>query len=248
MVGEAARGLIAAARRTARLCRAPRAFVLMLALAGATPVQAVGDANAPEAGAREGATFGGRQDGWRISGQCRSGRAQGAYVVHAADGRMRVQGAYNHGQRAGSFFFWSADGTRIAQLPFDDDVLSGTLSLWYDGAGGEPLRKLEAAYRNGERDGPTRLWSADGRLRGEFEYAGGRLGSQRAYDDAGMPLPDEQARALAERERAETGRFVEDLLATLRRHPPDCHPPPARLRAAAPIVPSTSPMPSGGTS
>jgi hypothetical protein len=248
VVGEAARRLIAVAPRAGAGCRALRTMVLMLALAGATPVQAADEENAAGAGAHDGASFSRLQDGWRISGQCRGGRAQGAYVLHAADGRMRVQGAYNHGQRAGSFFFWSADGARIAQLPFDDDVLSGTLSLWYDGAGGEPLRKLEAAYRNGERDGPTRLWSADGRLRGEFEYAGGRLSSQRAYDDAGTSLPDAQARALAERERAETGRFVEDLLATLRRHPPDCHPPPARLRAAAPIVPSTSPMPSGGTS
>jgi hypothetical protein len=152
---------------------------------------------------------------------------------------MRVQGAYNHGQRAGSFFFWSADGARIAQLPFDDDVLSGTLSLWYDGAGGEPLRKLEAAYRNGERDGPTRLWSADGQLRGEFDYAAGRLTGERAYDDEGAPLTDAQSRALAERERAETARFVDDLLATLRRHPPDCHPTPSRQRAAGEDHPFT---------
>jgi hypothetical protein len=177
--------------------------------------------------------------GWTITGHCRHGRPQGVYAVRAADGRLRVQGAYNQGERTGSFFFWSSDGARIAQLPFDANLISGTLSLWYDGRGGEPLRKLEAAYRSGERDGATRLWSVDGRLIGEFEYAAGALRAAQAWSDDGAVLGEADARGLAERERAETATFLATLLATLSRHPPDCHPPPARLRAAAGVVSST---------
>lgn len=192
----------------------------------------------PGAGARTPATTG--TEALTPSTQCRHGKPQGGYTLRAADGRVRVQGAYNQGVRTGSFFFWSTTGARTAQLPFDADVLSGTLSLWYDGAGnGAPARKLQAAYRSGKRDGITRLWLPDGRLQGEFDYQAGALAAQRAWDEAGALLPEADARALAERERSETTAFVTRLLGMLTQHPPDCHPPPARLQAASAVAPLT---------
>jgi hypothetical protein len=174
------------------------------------------------------------------STQCRNGKAQGGYTLRAADGRVRVQGAYNQGVRTGSFFFWSANGARTAQLPFDADLLSGTLSLWYDSGGnGAPARKLQAAYRSGKRDGVTRLWLPDGRLQGEFDYQAGVLAAPRAWDEAGAPLPEADARALAEREHSQTMAFVTRLLRMLTQHPPDCHAPAARLQAASPVAPLT---------
>jgi hypothetical protein len=186
-------------------------------------------------------------DALTVTAQCRSGKAQGGYALRAANGRLRAQGAYNQGQRTGSFFFWSADGARIAQLPFDADVLSGTLSLWYDGADAKPARKLQARYRGGERDGITRMWSVEGRLRGEFEYVDGALAAHRAWDESGAALPEADARDLALRERDETAAFVATLLATLTQHPPDCRPPPARLQAAGGVAPLAVAAPAAGT-
>ena len=166
--------------------------------------------------------------GWRVTGQCREGHAQGGYALRSADGRLRVQGAYSQGQRVGSFIFWSTVGVRIAHVPFDADVVSGTVSLWYAQArnGVEAPRKLEAAYRAGERNGLTRSWYPNGRLRAEYEYADGTLRAARAWSDAGVAYDEPRARSMAERDRAAEVEYLDTLLATVRRHQPDCAPPP----------------------
>jgi hypothetical protein len=166
-----------------------------------------------------------------VTGQCREGVAQGGYALRAPDGRLRVQGAFTQGQRVGSFIFWSSTGVRIAHLPFDADALNGTVSLWYIDApaGDDAPRKLEAGYRAGERHGLTRSWYPDGRRRAEFEYAGGALVSAYAWSPAGTAYDETEARALAERDRASDVEYLDALLATVRRHMPDCAPPPARL-------------------
>lgn len=118
-------------------------------------------------------------------------------------------------------------------MPFDADLVSGTLSLWYDAETGEEgTRKLEAVYRRGERNGPTRAWYPNGRARLTAEYADGVLQSARAWTDTGAELGPEAARAVAEQERADDANYIDQLTALVRRHPPDCHaPPPAQLRA-----------------
>jgi hypothetical protein len=175
----------------------------------------------------------GPERGWLISGQCREGVPQGGYQLRGADGRLRIQGAFNQGQRVGSFIFWSPAGVRVAHLPFDGDVLDGTVSLWYAELGDatEPARKLTAEYRRGERDGLTRSWYPDGRLRAEYEYAAGTLRSARAYAPTGAAFEEVQARAMAEQDRAADVEYVESLLATVRRHQPDCAPPPPQQPA-----------------
>jgi hypothetical protein len=175
----------------------------------------------------------------RITGQCREGQPQGGYALRSSDGRLRVQGAFNQGHRVGSFIFWTSSGVRVAHLPFDADQLAGTVSLWYAEARGdaEPARKLEATYRAGERDGETRSWYPDGRLRAEYEYAAGALRGARAWDAAGAPLDEGRARALAERDRAADADYVDTLLAIVKRHLPDCAPPPVQQRAG--LTPDT---------
>ena len=168
-----------------------------------------------------------------VTGHCRDGLAQGGYALRAPDGRLRVQGAFSQGQRVGSFIFWSSTGVRIAHLPFDADALNGTVSLWYVDAtdGDDPVRKLEAGYRAGQRHGLTRSWYPDGRRRAEFDYADGTLVAARAWSPAGTTYDDTQARALAERDGAADVEYLDALLATVRRHMPDCAPPPARQHA-----------------
>ena len=81
-----------------------------------------------------------------VDGSCRDGQPHGAYELRDAAGNVRVVGAFNRGKRMGSFLFWSGGGARIAQLPYDDDVLVGNVATWYPPARGrEQAQKLEAA-------------------------------------------------------------------------------------------------------
>jgi hypothetical protein len=161
---------------------------------------------------------------WVVGGGCRDGAPHGAWELRSADGTLRAAGAFTKGARTGSFMFWSVKGARIAQLPFDDDALSGTVALWYmpKDAKGDPLPKLEAPYALGRRNGATRSWYPDGRLRAEFRYDRGQLVDARAFGGAGTPLPDGEARALAERDLAADAELLATLEALVRDHPPGC--------------------------
>jgi hypothetical protein len=175
----------------------------------------------------------GDESHYQVAGHCRDGLPQGGYALRASDGRLRVQGAFSQGQRVGSFIFWNAAGVRIAHLPFDADALNGTLSLWYPrrNAADEPRRRIESTWRRGVRHGQGRSWYASGRRRAETEYSDGVLQSVRAWSEAGAALDQAGARAVAERDRAATDTDVDALTAIVRRHPPECAPPPAQQRA-----------------
>ena len=156
-------------------------------------------------------------------GGCRDGRAQGPYQLRNAAGQLRVAGAFNEGTRTGSFIFWRDSGVREAHVPYDAGVRNGTVATWYDGpADREPPRHVESRWRHGVRDGTRRTWYPDGRRRSKTEYAKGRIVSSAAWSEAGEPLPDDAARALAESdERAADAAYARrsELIA---RHMPSC--------------------------
>ena len=166
-----------------------------------------------------------------VEGSCRDGLPHGAYELKGAGGQVRVVGAFSKGRRTGSFLFWSSAGARIAQLPYDDDVLSGTLALWYatPGRGGEPVRKLEAVYAQGRLSGLKRSWHPDGRLRAEFRYDQGALTGARAFTESGKAMPDADARAMAERDMRADDAYFASLDATVRANLPRCEPATDRL-------------------
>lgn len=158
-----------------------------------------------------------------LEAACRNGRVHGSYQLRDAGGLLLVAGAFNAGRRTGSFIFWNANGVRNAHIPYDDDTPNGTMALWYDGPPGkEPARRLEAAWRHGVRDGASRSWYADGRVRSEADYASGRLVSVRGWAPTGEPLSDEAAR---ESERGDA-RAADDryhqLDGLVRVHMPRC--------------------------
>jgi antitoxin component YwqK of YwqJK toxin-antitoxin module len=169
-----------------------------------------------------------------IEGSCRDGQPHGGYELRGPGGQVRVVGAFNKGKRAGSFLFWSSRGVRIAQLPYDEGVLSGTLALWWaDGERpDEPKRKLEAAYVGGFLSGPKRSWYPNGRIHAEFRYERGMLVEARAYSEAGKPLPESEARALAANDLATDEKFYASLDAIIRGHLPRCEPASDRLEKA----------------
>jgi hypothetical protein len=166
-----------------------------------------------------------------IESSCREGQPHGAYELRSPGGQVRVVGAFNKGKRTGSFLFWSSRGVRIAQLPYDDGVLSGTLALWY--ANGErttePSPKLEAGYAQGFLSGIKRSWYPNGRLRAEMRYDRGLLVEARAYAETGKPLPDAEARALAARDLETDEQFYASLDSIIRAHLPRCEPASDRL-------------------
>jgi antitoxin component YwqK of YwqJK toxin-antitoxin module len=159
-----------------------------------------------------------------ISGNCRDGQPHGAYELRMPDGTLRVAGAFTRGKRTGTFLFWSSSGVRIALLPYDDDVKSGTVALWYSNAGpkSEPRPKLEAVYVNGRQAGGARSWYPDGRRRAEFRYDHGVLTEARAWNARGAPLPETEARLLAGRDVAADEKFYDELEAIVRDNPPPC--------------------------
>jgi len=158
------------------------------------------------------------------SGQCRDGLPHGAYQLRGADGALRAAGAFNRGKRTSSFIFWSSRGVRIAHLPYDEGVLSGTVSLWYADAarGREPQQKLEAGYAAGRLDGESRSWHANGKPRAVLLYAHGTLIAAKAWTVAGAPLPADAARALAARDADADERYYRSLEAIVDAHPPRC--------------------------
>ena len=160
---------------------------------------------------------------YTAQGSCRDGLPHGNYELRDTKGTLRVMGAFNRGKRTGSFIFWSSDGVRIAHLPFDDDVLSGTAATWYAmKSAPEPRRKLEAAYSHGQLNGEKRSWYPNGRLRAEYRYEKGELREASGSTPAGEALSGDQARSLAQRDAAADDAFLASLLAIVADNPPHC--------------------------
>jgi hypothetical protein len=160
---------------------------------------------------------------YTAEGHCRDGLPHGNYELRDANGTLRAVGAFNRGKRTGSFIFWSSEGGRIAHLPFDEDLLSGTLATWYTGKSTkDPQRKVEAVYSRGKLNGGKRSWYPDGRPRAEYRYQRGELREASATAPDGKALGAGEARALAQRDAAADSAFVDSLLAIVAANPPRC--------------------------
>lgn len=157
-------------------------------------------------------------------GACRDGVPNGAYELYQADGRLRVVGAFAQGKKTGTFIFWTGDGARIGVIPYDEDVRKGTIALWYTTRGnGRELRpKSEAPYIDGKLHGMKRSWHLSGAPKLEARYDRDALLGVQAWTEAGMPLADAEARALAARERTADEQVYETLDALVLGHPPGC--------------------------
>jgi len=160
---------------------------------------------------------------FEVVGGCRGGVPNGAYELRMPDGRLRVAGAFAHGRKTGTFIFWTAAGARVAVVPYDEDAKSGTVARWYTTASGrESGRRLEAPFSDDARHGVERSWHSNGVLRSESRYEHGALASTQAWDRRGVPLPDAAARRLEAQDAAADRRFLSELEATVRDHPPRC--------------------------
>lgn len=159
-----------------------------------------------------------------VQGACRDGVPHGAWQVTDANGRPRVLGAFNRGKRTGSFIYWNAAGVRIAHLPYEEDARNGTLALWYQTPtkGLDAQQRLEAVYSSGQLNGLVRIWNPDGRVRGEYVYAGGQLAGARAWDARGRDLPEAQARAQAEKDVAVHEAYQQTLETLVAQHARGC--------------------------
>jgi hypothetical protein len=160
---------------------------------------------------------------FEVVGACRDGVPNGAYELRMADGRLRVAGAFAHGRKTGTFVFWTATGGRIAVVPYEDDLKTGTVARWYTKAsGGELGRRLEAPFSENVLHGIERSWHSNGVGHSEVRYEHGTLISAKAWDRRGAPLPEAEARRMAAQDAAADERFLAELDATVRDHPPRC--------------------------
>ena len=160
----------------------------------------------------------------QVHAACRDGAAHGAYELRAADGQLRVAGAFNRGRRTGSFIFWSSSGARVAHIPYDEDQVSGTLSLWFQETypRGDPAPKLQAAFAAGHRNGVSRSWYPNGQPRAIYRYEADVLAEVQAWSAAGVPLSESEARELALRDRDEDEKYYASLDAIVLAHRPVC--------------------------
>ena len=161
---------------------------------------------------------------WIVDGGCRDGQPHGNYELRAGTGALRVAGAFNHGKRTGSFIFWTARGSRVAHIPYDDDLRNGTLATWYETriTGAEPPRRFESMWRRGAREGLTRTWYAGGRRRSETEYERGRPVTTAGWTDTGTRLNEPAAREVAERDAIAADAYYMELETLVRDHLPHC--------------------------
>lgn len=160
----------------------------------------------------------------QVHAACRDGAAHGAYELRAADGQLRVAGAFNRGKRTGSFIFWSSGGVRVAHIPYDEDQVSGTLSLWFlqTYPRGDPAPKLQAAFAAGHRNGESRSWYPNGQPRAIYRYEMDVLAEVQAWSAVGAPLSESDARELALRDRDEDEKYYASLDAIVVAHRPVC--------------------------
>jgi len=172
------------------------------------------------------ASLAGTAQDLEVHAACRDGRPHGAYELRSTTGQLRVAGAFNRGKRTGSFIFWTSDGSRVAHIPYDEDHVSGTLSLWFQqGAtnnGGDPQQKLQAGFAAGRRNGISRSWYPNGRPRAFFRYEADALADAKAWSAAGVPLAEGEARELALRDREEDETYYASLDAIVATHLPAC--------------------------
>lgn len=157
-------------------------------------------------------------------GACRDAVANGAYELFQADGRLRAVGAFAQGKKTGTFIFWTGDGARIAVVPYNDDVRTGTIALWYTvrGNGRELRPKSESPYVDGKLHGVKRSWHRSGVPSIEARYEHGRLTEAKAWTEAGTPLGDADARALAAQELAADEGLYASLDTLVLEHLPRC--------------------------
>jgi antitoxin component YwqK of YwqJK toxin-antitoxin module len=160
-----------------------------------------------------------------VHAACRDGRPHGAYELRSTNGQLLVAGAFNRGKRTGSFIFWTRDGTRVAHIPYDEDQVSGTLSLWFQqgtASGGEPQQKLQAGFAAGRRNGISRSWFPTGRPRAIYRYEADVLADAKAWSATGTPLSEGDARELALHDREEDEKYYASLDAMVLTHLPAC--------------------------
>jgi len=72
------------------------------------------------------------------------------------------------------------------------------------------------------RHGLTRSWHANGRRRSEYLYERGKLTVVAAWNEAGAPLAEAEARRVAERDFAADAEFFASLERTIAENGPRC--------------------------
>jgi len=159
-----------------------------------------------------------------VGGTCRDGEPHGAYTLRAADGRLRVAGAFARGWRTGTFLFWSERGSRIAVIPYDNGRKVGTIAVWYapQTPQADAPRKSEAAYVDNQLHGEKRSWYPNGKLRALLRYEHGELVEAHVFAPSGAPLSDAESRARATSDAATDEAFYATLETLVAHNSPKC--------------------------
>jgi hypothetical protein len=158
-------------------------------------------------------------------GACAGSVPNGPYTWLSLEGKPEIEGSFDHGRKDGVFTFYGGAGDELAQIPFHEDAIQGTIRLWYSrmstgGVAGR--RKLLASYSAGEPDGDKVSWYADGSRRAIFHYTRGRLDHAQVWSPDGAPGAQEDATAMAAQDLAADARYYQTLEGFVAEAMPTC--------------------------
>jgi len=158
-------------------------------------------------------------------GQCEDGVRHGGYQLRVVDGPVIATGSFVDGKKSGVFTFYSTRGTKLAEIPYADDVKSGTIRLWYgDSAYPEAAGrlKLEAQYTNDVANGQKQTWFPSGAKRYRAVYRDGSLVEAEAWNEAGGILSTSQAEQMLVGSAEADAKYYRILESEIDAYPPAC--------------------------
>jgi hypothetical protein len=160
----------------------------------------------------------------QVRADCSNGVVSGRYELALPDGTLEVSGSFTDGQRNGLFTFYRSSGEKIAEVPYIQDQISGTVKLWYGPEYGTTRKKATARYLDGQPEGSTEGWYPDGSVLERSTYVDGVLESTEIHDQQGRRLPDAAARVHVDSARDADRKYFEVLAEVVEENLPSCAP------------------------
>ena len=160
-----------------------------------------------------------------VDAQCVDEKAHGPYRVKTQSGLVRIEGRYQGDNRSGEFTFYDAAGQKLIVLPYRNGFIHGTVSAWYQDAGGnspEPQLKLISDIEGGFVIGRYQTWYENGNPRSSFELGNGTIKSGTVWNTDGSAIEIKAQAAFLTADIESDFSYYQQLEQVLDAFPPQC--------------------------
>ena len=159
---------------------------------------------------------------YQVRATCDGGLASGTYELLLPDGTIQIAGEFSNGRRHGIFTFYRSTGEKVAEIPYDQNRISGIVRLWYGPEHGSGRRKLVSRYVDDRLEGDTEGWFEDGSGREISSYANGTLMTTNVRGPRGRELSESAARQQQAFARESDRTYFSILAEIVQENPADC--------------------------